>query len=204
MNDLFRALLARTAAWSPSSSTTMRPTRRTSSRGPSSPSRSATCRSPRTIPAAPRATCVRRRSTCGQVRRPEAASSRTTRTRRGRPGGDPVEHNDQLAQHCRHICSAHPGSDRGHNLPLEENTLAIMKWRLSQTPPADRWYPVQTLRHGLNVTQVAGKGRIAARCAPRGHSIHTCLRVPGGADPLCGDAHGRCATRRPRGRSSNR
>jgi hypothetical protein len=27
-------------------------------------------------------------------------------------------------------------------LPLEENTLAIMKWRLTQITPANRWYPV--------------------------------------------------------------
>jgi hypothetical protein len=27
-------------------------------------------------------------------------------------------------------------------LPLEEDTLAIMKWRLAQWPPNDRWYPI--------------------------------------------------------------
>jgi hypothetical protein len=27
-------------------------------------------------------------------------------------------------------------------LPPEENTLAILKWRLLQTPPGNRWYPV--------------------------------------------------------------
>jgi hypothetical protein len=35
-----------------------------------------------------------------------------------------------------------PVSTAKHMLPLEEDTLAIMKWRLAQWPPADRWYPV--------------------------------------------------------------
>jgi hypothetical protein len=35
-----------------------------------------------------------------------------------------------------------PVSMDEHLLPCEENTLAIMKWRLGQLSPTDRWYPV--------------------------------------------------------------
>ena len=38
-------------------------------------------------------------------------------------------------------------------LPLEENTLAIMKWRLTQMTPTNRWYPV-LVRY---ITYLAGR-----------------------------------------------
>jgi len=43
-------------------------------------------------------------------------------------------------------------------LPSEENTLAIMKWRLQQMPPANRWYPVLQRYIGYISDRVAGLG----------------------------------------------
>lgn len=51
-------------------------------------------------------------------------------------------------------------------LPLEQNTLAIMKWRLSQTPPDDRWYPVLLRYVGLIEGRVNGLGGSANSIAP--------------------------------------
>lgn len=51
-------------------------------------------------------------------------------------------------------------------LPLEENILAIMKWRLSQTPPADRWYPVLLRYVGLIEGRVNGLGGSANSIEP--------------------------------------
>jgi len=43
-------------------------------------------------------------------------------------------------------------------LPLEENTLAIMKWRLQHKLPSDRWYPVLQRYIGYISDRVAGLG----------------------------------------------
>ncbi|MBV9151513.1 MAG: hypothetical protein JO204_07050, partial [Alphaproteobacteria bacterium] len=51
-------------------------------------------------------------------------------------------------------------------LPLEENTLAIMKWRLSQTPPDNRWYPVLKRYIGLIEGRVNGLGGSANSIGP--------------------------------------
>jgi hypothetical protein len=40
----------------------------------------------------------------------------------------------------------------------EENTLAIMRWRLQQTPPASRWYPVLERYISLISARVDGLG----------------------------------------------
>jgi len=40
----------------------------------------------------------------------------------------------------------------------EENTLAIMRWRLQQTPPASRWYPVLERYISLVAARVDGLG----------------------------------------------
>ena len=43
-------------------------------------------------------------------------------------------------------------------LPLEENTLAIMKWRLAQMSPGNRWYPVLVRYIGYIAGRVDGLG----------------------------------------------
>lgn len=43
-------------------------------------------------------------------------------------------------------------------LPVEDNTLAIMKWRLSQMTPNDRWYPVLQRYIGYVVARINGLG----------------------------------------------
>lgn len=43
-------------------------------------------------------------------------------------------------------------------LPSEENTLAIMKWRLQQTMPSNRWYPVLQRYISYISNRVAGLG----------------------------------------------
>ncbi len=58
-------------------------------------------------------------------------------------------------------------------LPPEENTLAIMKWRLSQTSPSDRWYPVLS----RYVTY------IAARVDGLGGNSGTIMPSPAGVPP---------------------
>lgn len=47
-------------------------------------------------------------------------------------------------------------------LPAEETTLAIMKWRLGQTPSTDRWYPVLVRYIGYLSARVDGLGGNAA------------------------------------------
>jgi hypothetical protein len=58
-------------------------------------------------------------------------------------------------------------------LPIEENTLAIMKWRLGQMLPSNRWYPV-LLRY---------IGYICGRVGGLGGNPGTILPSPWGAQP---------------------
>ena len=51
-------------------------------------------------------------------------------------------------------------------LPLEENTLAIMKWRLSEMSPANRWYPVLQRYIGYVIARINGLGGNAGTIEP--------------------------------------
>jgi hypothetical protein len=51
-----------------------------------------------------------------------------------------------------------PVSNAAAMLFPEENTLAIMRWRLQQTPPTNRWYPVLERYISLIVARVDGLG----------------------------------------------
>jgi hypothetical protein len=51
-----------------------------------------------------------------------------------------------------------PVSDGSTILPQEQNTLAIMKWRLQQMAPANRWYPVLQRYISYISDRVAGLG----------------------------------------------
>jgi hypothetical protein len=48
----------------------------------------------------------------------------------------------------------------------EEDTLAILRWRLEQMPPSDRWHPVLTRYIKLIAGRVAGLGGDPSRIAP--------------------------------------
>jgi hypothetical protein len=51
-------------------------------------------------------------------------------------------------------------------LPMEEDTLAIFKWRLARWPPADRWYPVLLRYIGYISKRVDGLGGNASHVRP--------------------------------------
>lgn len=51
-------------------------------------------------------------------------------------------------------------------LPSEETTLAIMKWRLQQMPPTNRWYPVLLRYIGYISARVDGLGGNADEVPP--------------------------------------
>jgi hypothetical protein len=51
-------------------------------------------------------------------------------------------------------------------LPIEENTLAIMKWRLTQIPTSSRWYPVLQRYISIIAGRVDGLGGNSGSVAP--------------------------------------
>jgi hypothetical protein len=51
-----------------------------------------------------------------------------------------------------------PVTTRAEMLPLEENTLAIMKWKLTLMAPTNRWYPVLQRYISYIVGRVQGLG----------------------------------------------
>ena len=63
-----------------------------------------------------------------------------------------------------------PVSTKDTSLPLEENTLAIFKWRLQEMSPSNRWYPV-LLRY---------ISYISARVDGLGGNSSTIIASPGG------------------------
>jgi hypothetical protein len=56
-------------------------------------------------------------------------------------------------------------------LPVEENTLAIMKWRLQQLPPSSRWYPVLQRYIGYLAGRVDGLGGDSVSVQPSPNGI---------------------------------
>ena len=56
-------------------------------------------------------------------------------------------------------------------LPLEENTLAIMKWRLTQMTPANRWYPVLVRYIGYLSGRVDGLGGQSTSILPNPNGV---------------------------------
>jgi hypothetical protein len=71
-------------------------------------------------------------------------------------------------------------------LPQERDTLAIFKWRLLQTSPANRWYPVLQRYVDLVSARVAGLGGDPGAITPS----------PDGAPPLTHPKPGRATTGR--------
>jgi hypothetical protein len=59
-----------------------------------------------------------------------------------------------------------PVTTAGEMLPLEENTLAIMKWRLDQMEPGNRWIPVLKRYIGLIEARINGLGGHAGTIKP--------------------------------------
>ncbi len=59
-----------------------------------------------------------------------------------------------------------PVTTRHVMLPAEEDTLAIIKWRLSQMAPSNRWVPVLTRWIGLIEGRVSGLGGSPAKIEP--------------------------------------
>ncbi len=59
-----------------------------------------------------------------------------------------------------------PVTDGRFMLPLEENTLAIMKWRLTQVPSSSRWYPVLQSYTSIIAGRVDGLGGNSGSIAP--------------------------------------
>jgi hypothetical protein len=64
-----------------------------------------------------------------------------------------------------------PVTTANEMLPLEENTLAIMKWRLSQMEPTNRWVPVLERYIGLIEGRIWGIGKnpTTIPCSPWGN-----------------------------------
>ncbi len=56
--------------------------------------------------------------------------------------------------------------------PLEENTLAIMKWRLAQWSPSDRWYPILLRYIDYISRRVDGLGGNSSAIQPSPWSAH--------------------------------
>jgi hypothetical protein len=56
-------------------------------------------------------------------------------------------------------------------LPLEENTLAIMKWRLSQMSPTNRWYPVMVRYISYLASRVDGLGGNSISIEPNPYGV---------------------------------
>ncbi len=75
--------------------------------------------------------------------------------------------------------------------PSEENTLAIMRWRLQQMSPSNRWYPVLQRYVGLIEGRVKGVGGNPATITPSqwgiwgtpGHGKGDQTQPPGGPHP---------------------
>ena len=51
-------------------------------------------------------------------------------------------------------------------LPIEENTLAVLKWRLEQISPVNRWYPVLDAMSHWSLGEWLGWGAIRGRYRP--------------------------------------
>jgi Pro-kumamolisin, activation domain len=63
-------------------------------------------------------------------------------------------------------------------LPAEENTLAIMKWRLDQMSPSNRWYPVLQRYIGLVVARINGLGGNAGSIIPSPWGVYSPPQLP--------------------------
>jgi hypothetical protein len=56
-------------------------------------------------------------------------------------------------------------------LPLEENTLAIMKWRLGQMSPTNRWYPVLVRYISYIAARIDGLGGNSISILPSPYEV---------------------------------
>jgi hypothetical protein len=65
-----------------------------------------------------------------------------------------------------------PVTTRRIMLPLEQDTLAIFKWRLAQWPPTDRWYPVLLRYIDYISRRVDGLGGNASTIQPSPWGAH--------------------------------
>ncbi len=103
---------------------------------------------------------------------PPAALARRARSRGRRTEGQlntPVagKHHVPEELNWRYVTGAFqvkiPVSKAPAILPQERDTLAIFKWRLLQTSPASRWYPVLQRYVDLVIARVAGSAATPAR-----------------------------------------
>ena len=106
---------------------------------------------------------------------PPAAPARRARSRGRRTEGQPDtpiarKHHVPQETNWRYVTGAFqvkiPVSKAPAILPQERDTLAIFRWRLLQTSPASRWYPVLQRYVDLVAARVAGLGGDPGEIAP--------------------------------------
>ncbi len=94
-------------------------------------------------------------------RRQDAVRQPPPQTQLG-PAPKAVKEPGKITRNWRYIVGTFavriPVTTRRVMLPLEENTLAIMKWRLLQMSPTNRWYPVLQRYIGYIAGRVEGLG----------------------------------------------